>query len=299
MSPFVAHRRTCNSSAREIEMQITKRHIARGISRLFSLLHGFFRSVGVVEGVVLLARLLWIRAERSGMVRRLRVPGSSHEVWLRTQTRDAHLYQQIFVDRQYDIDCTPQGQWVQNAYVRSVNRGERPLIVDCGANVGFASVYYALRFPGATIVSVEPDFGNMRMLRLNVSGLTNVFPVHAAVWDRRGRLDFVCDGADSSAFRVTEATGDGVVETVTLDEIREQFGDGTAFVVKMDVEGSESRLFRSTDWVNHTLLIALELHDWLLPGERSSHSFQRALGTKPREILSQGEIIFALDSDQL
>ena len=47
------------------------------------------------------------------------------------------------------------------------------------------------------------------------------------------------------------------------------------FLVKIDIEGFEADLFGSnTDWIDQAKVVFLEPHDWMLPGQRTSRSFQ-------------------------
>jgi len=52
-------------------------------------------------------------------------------------------------------------------YERIVADGRQPLIIDCGANIGCASVWFATQYPKARILAVEPDPDNFRMLVRN------------------------------------------------------------------------------------------------------------------------------------
>jgi hypothetical protein len=65
---------------------------------------------------------------------------------------------------------------------------------------------------------------------------------------------------------------------------------GEAFIVKIDIEGFESDLFASnTDWLEHTFAVFIEPHDWLLPYEGTSQSFQKALVRWPFDLFLIGE----------
>ena len=42
------------------------------------------------------------------------------------------------------------------------------LVVDCGANVGYASAYFLSHFPQARVIAVEPDDQKFEALRRNL-----------------------------------------------------------------------------------------------------------------------------------
>jgi tRNA1(Val) A37 N6-methylase TrmN6 len=48
-----------------------------------------------------------------------------------------------------------------------------PVIVDCGANVGMTSIWYARRYPAAVILAIEPEPGNFEIL-------SSTLTIHAA-----------------------------------------------------------------------------------------------------------------------
>src|SRR5436309_569985 len=67
--------------------------------------------------------------------------GLKHTVFLRSNTSDHSAFWQIFIDKQYEYPI----EFIPNT------------IIDCGANIGLTSVYYANKYPQATIIAVEPE----------------------------------------------------------------------------------------------------------------------------------------------
>ena len=82
------------------------------------------------------------------------------------------------------------------------------LILDLGANVGYASVYFALRHPTARVIAVEPEPSNVAVLRRNVAGLPSVAVVEGAVWPHSGRVSLQDPGKGQWGMRV-QAAGKG------------------------------------------------------------------------------------------
>ena len=60
---------------------------------------------------------------------------------------------------------------------------ESPRIVDCGANIGLASLFFKKEFPKAQVIAVEADPGIFNYLSENVasSGHDGIDLIHAAV----------------------------------------------------------------------------------------------------------------------
>jgi FkbM family methyltransferase len=91
--------------------------------------------------------------------------GASSDVW---------NMQQVFLDRQYDVEIP-----------------EPRTILDLGAYVGYTAIYFANRFPGASIISVEPPGSNFDTLVANTAAYANIRCLPAAVWHERAELMLV------------------------------------------------------------------------------------------------------------
>jgi hypothetical protein len=81
------------------------------------------------------------------------------------------------------------------------------------------------------------------------------------------------------------------MQVTTFAELLASVPDAAPFFAKIDIEGFESDLFaRDTGWIDDFHAIAVELHDWMLPGERSSGSFQAAMAAHTDfEVFLKGE----------
>src|SRR5580698_6192133 len=107
---------------------------------------------------------------------------------LRAATVDVSVFEQVFIDRQYDFDVTFSPS----------------IIIDGGAHIGCASVFLALKFPLAVIYSIEPEARNFALLRQNLETYRNSIPLHAALWSRPACLRIADAGAQSWNFRIAE-----------------------------------------------------------------------------------------------
>jgi len=86
-------------------------------------------------------------------VYRLRAQSSAWPLQMRANSSDRKVCCMIHVDREYAPLNDMEG-------VR--------LIVDCGANVGYASAYFSSHFPQARVIAVEPDDQKFEALRRNL-----------------------------------------------------------------------------------------------------------------------------------
>ena len=143
-------------------------------------------------------------------------------------------------------------------------------IVDAGANVGFASIYFANRWPNARIVAIEPDPANFEVLVENGKQYQNLTPVQAAVWKVNAKLDLFDPGKGAWGLQ-TKVSADGRVYGLTLPEIMRRYDMPQIDVLKMDIEGAEREVFEGcADWIDCIGSLIVEIHDHSNPGAYAS-----------------------------
>ena len=179
-------------------------------------------------------------------------PGLKFPVTGRSGTSDILVYEQMFLVNEYS--CLP-------------DIGAVKTIVDCGANVGFASAYLLSRFPDAQIVSIEPDSGNFAMLQKNTAPYgERAHPLQAGVWSHSADLVVKREAFGGAEWGFTvEECPPGVtpdVKAVGLAELMAQYQLDTIDILKVDIEGSEKTVFGSNyeNWINRVRVIVVELH---------------------------------------
>src|SRR6059058_2841884 len=98
----------------------------------------------------------------------LHLPGVLHPVYIRAQSSDEYTFQQIFINKEYDFPYNGQPQ----------------TLIDVGANIGLAAVYFANRFPGCQIICLEPEPGNLALLKKNTEMYPNIKCLQAGLWSK-------------------------------------------------------------------------------------------------------------------
>lgn len=215
-------------------------------------------------------------------------------VWLREDTSDYAVLEQIFYTEEFNISTAPQFAWIRATYDKMLAAGETPLIVDCGANIGLSALYFALHLPKARIVGIEPARDNVEIARRNTRHNPLIEIVEAAVHDTPARLEIADPEAEKFAYRVREADERAAttVEAVTIGDIMRRHGARRNLIVKVDIEGGEHALFRSNiGWLDHTDLLIAETHDWLFPGQGTSATLFAAIASRRFEVIHKGEYI--------
>jgi FkbM family methyltransferase len=167
------------------------------------------------------------------------------------------------------------------------------LIIDAGAHVGYATLFYANRWPNARIIALEPEAHNFELLRMNCSAYPNVTTIQGALWYQRTRLRIINPDAPSWAFRVAEyserQTGNRPVEAYSVSDLLNLSGQSRISLLKIDIEGAELDVFANNPypWLDKVDAILIELHDRFRPGSR--HAFEDAVQRRLIKHFRQGE----------
>jgi FkbM family methyltransferase len=214
----------------------------------------------------------------------VKIAGHGH-IHLRRGETDIYVIRQVFKDKQYAL-FSRLGTRAMLRYAEIVKFGKKPVIVDAGANVGAASVWFKNTYPASHIVAVEPEPGNVSVLRKNRRDGISI--IEAAMGSAPGFA--VLKNEEKGGWAIqTQRAGQGV-PIVTMAEAFASVENGLPFIAKIDIEGFESDLFaQNLDWLDEVFLLYIEPHDWLMPGEMTSRTFQRAMGERDFEILLAGE----------
>ena len=172
------------------------------------------------------------------------------------------------------------------AYERVVASGRVPLIIDAGANIGAASMWFARRYPAARIIAVEPDPANADLCRRN-AGPMGVDVVEAAVGSRPGTVDLLDDGMGE--WGIQTVRGEGGVPVVTIPELMSRHADAEPFIVKIDIEGFEEDLFPAeTEWFGRQHVVFVEPHDWAHPAAGRTDNLRRVTADSGTDLLIHG-----------
>lgn len=140
-------------------------------------------------------------------------------------------------------------------------------IIDAGANIGVTTRYFARRFPGARVISLEIDDANLALLRHNTAHLRRVSVRAQALWGHRARVAIENPEADSDAYRAVERdTGD--IEAIGVADLLDEAGIETLDLLKMDIEGAELEVLtlKPERWLSRVRMIMVELHERYRPG---------------------------------
>lgn len=181
----------------------------------------------------------------------IKIPNYQEPVYLRTGTSDSEIFTQIFVENDYEF---------------TFNNFEPKIIIDGGANVGFASVFFANAYPQAKIFAVEPEKSNFQMLAQNTRAYKQVVAINAAIWHTNCDLYIDNKINKKSAIQVNQRQQDTneKVNGLTIEELMKTYSKSDNIdILKLDIEGSEKELFESNceSWLSKVDTIIMEVHD--------------------------------------
>jgi FkbM family methyltransferase len=148
----------------------------------------------------------------------------------------AHLHEEIGIYGRYVFDA----------------RTDRPTIVDCGANIGLATLWFKSRYPGARILAFEPNPESADVLddALRRNAIECV-EVHRVALGLEGGLRslYAPGGHKASASASLDADHNlGSVEVAVVEVRRlSSFLPQQVDLFKIDVEGSEHAVLTGLD----------------------------------------------------
>lgn len=137
---------------------------------------------------------------------------------------------------------------------------EKPLIIDCGANIGLSVFFFKTLYPSSRIIAFEADPIIFNTLVKNVSnlGLTDVEIHNEAIWTDETYISFCREGAYSG--RIPKpGDRDSMIEVKTT-RLRDILNQKIDFL-KLDIEGAETEVIRDCeDRLTNVEHIFLEYH---------------------------------------
>lgn len=276
-----------------LEQAVGETHGSLGIFQMLGIaLHSWVKALrhfSIVDSCRLVAYACLTKPSRSGQLAKL-----AHRrfgpLYIRPGTSDPFVLEQVLIDSQYDLADAPQFARIVEAYRTALRKGETPLIVDCGANIGLSALYFSALFPQARVVAIEPSAANAAVARRNVAGRDKIRIMEAAI-DSRARELILADPGLGSWGLVTRADGPGAaVRSTTMNDILRESGAERCLIAKIDIEGAERELFAANlEWLDRVDLLIIELHDWLYPGEGGSVALFSALAGRRFDFLMRQE----------
>src|ERR1700730_1423771 len=207
---------------------------------------------------------------------------------IRRRNSDYATLRQVFGDKEYSIGNDAVEADIQSRYSEILSNGQKPIIIDAGANIGLATLWFKAQYPKATVISIEPDSENFQILTENVIATDTTILVNAAVGALPGSVSLI-RGSMGWAVQTQRTQGNGI-NIITIDDAIALVPNSVPLIVKIDIEGFESDLFGDNlAWLDATFAVFIEPHDWMDPSKNTSRAFQRAFGERNFNVYLRGE----------
>lgn len=145
----------------------------------------------------------------------------------------AGLFREIFIAQDYNFETN----------------NKTPIILDCGANIGLATIYFKWKYPQSNIIAFEPDKEIFELLKENIeyNKITGVTLINAALLDRTGKVEFyssVESSWNSGVGSIYSKQGDNRKKTEINCVRLSDYIDNNVDFIKMDIEGSEDLVIK-------------------------------------------------------
>lgn len=183
--------------------------------------------------------------------------------YLRLPSSDISTYRQIFIKKGYEFPVSQAPK----------------VIIDAGANIGLASIYFSNKYPDARIISIEAEKSNFELLLQNVVHYNNITPVFAALWGEDKEINLIDPGSGKWGFRTqnknlpnhNDSNICHPIQGITINTLMKQYNLNHIDILKVDIEGAEREVFENADsWIDNVDVCIVELHDRFKPGCRES-----------------------------
>jgi FkbM family methyltransferase len=183
-------------------------------------------------------------------------------ILLRHNSDDPLMYRDVLTNKEY-LPLTTVGVDPQSVRV----------IIDAGANVGYASIFFADIFPHAIIYAIEPEYKNFKMLQANIrlAKLSHrIKPYLGALMPNDGSVKCVMGYRGFQECSVMVRPVDASAEAVTswcFDSFLTLIKEDAVDILKVDIEGAEFGIFEeyknAAPIFQKTTSIAVEIHHGL------------------------------------
>jgi FkbM family methyltransferase len=179
---------------------------------------------------------------------------AGHMLSIRSNPADLYTLEEVFA---------------QHVYANLIpSLSQSPNIIDLGANIGLASLYFLIHRTGARILTVEPNQENFGLLQKNLERFVDsgqVTLIRGALWGKSSDLVISQPDALSNSFTMREATErdapQDIIAGLSMADLIARSGFSSVDLLKVDIEGAEVELFNADiSWLTQVSCLAVEFH---------------------------------------
>lgn len=182
-------------------------------------------------------------------------------VLLKRNSSDAAVFKQLIMENEYgDLIRIFQDY---NLTIETM--------IDAGANIGLASIYFKAFYPELNIIALEPTADTYYRLSQNydINKLKNTKAFQQGLWKENTFLQLDKSFRDKNewSFRLIENKDSGLntIKVKSMRTLLEENQWKQVDFLKIDIEGGEVDIFNSQDavkdWLSKVKILAIEIHD--------------------------------------
>jgi FkbM family methyltransferase len=158
------------------------------------------------------------------------------------------IYEEIFRKQIYKFKC----------------EHANPIIIDAGANIGLAILYFKKLFPNANITAFEPDENVFQVLQKNMDsfGFKDVNLIKKGLWTEETELSFNAEGADAG--RILTSQQDTKVIKIQTVKLSDYLKNNKIDLLKIDIEGAEFEVLKEAEaYLKNVQNMFVEYHSFV------------------------------------
>jgi len=172
-----------------------------------------------------------------------------------------------FLDYIIDVPDLPSFIWqFKEIFVDGIYKFEsesgRPIIYDCGANIGISILYFKRMYPYSKIKAFEADSTISEILKTNLqkNKINDVEVINKAVWIDYNGVYFGVEGADGGSIFKTNSSLKKI-DSIKLKDFLEK--ESHIDLLKMDIEGAEyDVILDCNESLGKAKHLFIEYHSW-------------------------------------
>lgn len=185
--------------------------------------------------------------------------------------------------------------FINEIYKTAFPPDSRPVIIDCGANIGLSVIYFKTQYPNCTVTAFEPDPMNHDLLLKNIKSmkLENVIVRKEAVWVKDATLNFHSEGSTASRLE-EEMDKNKEDQTVPVKAIRlNDLIHSKVDMLKVDIEGAEYEVLKDIENKLHYIeILFLEYHGTFKQNNRLTEMLDILTRNKFQFYIKEGHNVY-------
>ena len=178
------------------------------------------------------------------------------KLWVRTSSPDLKVVNRSLFDSEF----------------KALELTNPKVIIDIGAYIGTSAIYFARKFPDATVYAIEPEDENFDLLQKNTANFQSIKLFKGAIWGKQEQRALMNRSTGPWGYTISDTFNETLptsqmIDCIRLSDFMTMHQIDWIDLLKMDAEGSEKSIFQNAQfWIDKVAVISVELHDRIVEG---------------------------------